>query len=81
MVNLWQKGYVVYYLNQMSFSDFEQTVVACHHYASYHSSSNFAWPDSFIPERWLGNDPRFTNDKKDVLQPFSLGPRNCLGKK
>lgn len=61
--------------------DFKQTVVACHHYASYHSVTNFALPDEFIPERWHGNDPRFEHDRKDVLQPFSLGPRNCLGKK
>lgn len=33
-----------------------------------------------MPERWL-NDPRFSNDVKDVLQPFQFGPRNCLGKK
>ncbi|KAJ5801496.1 uncharacterized protein N7518_003564 [Penicillium psychrosexuale] len=58
----------------------EDTAVACHHYASYHSESNFAFPDKFMPERWLGSDPIFANDKKDVLQPFSLGPRVCLGK-
>lgn len=58
----------------------EHTIVACHHYASYHSRSNFALPDDFIPERWLATDVRFDADKKDVLQPFSLGPRNCLGK-
>lgn len=57
-----------------------KTAVACHHYASYHSESNFAFPDKFIPERWLSSDPIFENDKKDVLQPFSLGPRVCLGK-
>ncbi|KAL1969170.1 hypothetical protein VTN77DRAFT_424 [Rasamsonia byssochlamydoides] len=59
----------------------ENTIVACHHYASYHSSSNFALPNEFIPERWLGTDPRFESDRKDVLNPFSLGPRSCLGKK
>ncbi|CRG82736.1 Isotrichodermin C-15 hydroxylase [Talaromyces islandicus] len=57
----------------------EGTQVSCHHYASYHSKANFALPNEFIPERWLG-DARFQSDKKDVLQPFSLGPRNCLGK-
>ncbi|SCO91339.1 related to Isotrichodermin C-15 hydroxylase [Fusarium oxysporum] len=41
--------------------------------------SNFTLPDSFIPERWLG-DPRFTDDSNDALQPFSFGPRNCIGK-
>ncbi|KAJ5971210.1 uncharacterized protein N7479_001128 [Penicillium vulpinum] len=58
----------------------ENTTVACHHYASYHSESNFVFPDKFMPERWLGSDPVFNNDKRDVLQPFSLGPRVCLGK-
>ncbi|KAJ5766345.1 uncharacterized protein N7511_003961, partial [Penicillium nucicola] len=56
------------------------TIVSCHHYASYHSESNFAFPDRFMPERWLGTNPVFENDQKDVLQPFSLGPRGCLGK-
>ncbi|KAJ5622389.1 hypothetical protein N7528_005621 [Penicillium herquei] len=59
----------------------EGTTVACHHYASYHSASNFTFPHDFLPERWLGQDPRFSADKKEVLQPFSLGPRNCLGRK
>ncbi|KAI2785897.1 Cytochrome monooxygenase lcsI [Penicillium oxalicum] len=54
--------------------------VGCHHYASYRSPSNFALPHQFIPERWLGTDPRFANDNRDVLQPFSLGPRGCIGK-
>ncbi|CAG8122211.1 unnamed protein product [Penicillium nalgiovense] len=58
----------------------EDTTVACHHYASYHSESNFVFPDKFMPERWLGSDPVFGGDKKDALQPFSLGPRVCLGK-
>ncbi|KAJ6103326.1 hypothetical protein N7486_005753 [Penicillium sp. IBT 16267x] len=58
----------------------EGTLVACHHYASYHSASNFASPHDFLPERWLGQNARFDGDKRDVLQPFSLGPRNCLGK-
>lgn len=61
-------------------TNIDQTIVACHHYASYHSESNFAFPDEFLPERWLGSDPAFEKDKKDVLQPFSLGPRVCLGK-
>ncbi|KAJ5547095.1 hypothetical protein N7494_004680 [Penicillium frequentans] len=58
----------------------EGITVACHHYASYHSASNFAFPHDFLPERWLGQNARFDQDKRDVLQPFSLGPRNCLGK-
>lgn len=58
----------------------ENTVVSGQHYAAYHSPTNFTLPDSFIPERWLGTDPRFADDKKFALQPFSTGPRNCIGK-
>jgi len=49
-------------------------------YAANHDPANFAEVESFIPERWLG-DPRFKNDDLAVMQPFSYGPRNCLGKK
>ncbi|KAF4448963.1 cytochrome P450 [Fusarium albosuccineum] len=57
----------------------EGTVVEIYHWAVYHNPDHFLLPDSFIPERWLG-DARFANDKKDAFQPFSLGPRNCIGK-
>lgn len=50
------------------------------HYALYRSAKNFRDPWSFIPERWTG-DERFATDEKQAFQPFSFGPRNCLGKK
>ncbi|KAF2141616.1 uncharacterized protein K452DRAFT_271236 [Aplosporella prunicola CBS 121167] len=56
--------------------------VGLHQYSAYHSSRNFALPDDFIPERWLTGteaDARFANDDKEVLHPFSIGPRNCIG--
>lgn len=56
--------------------------VSGHHYSTYHAESHFAEPEAFIPERWLENrDKRFENDNRAVLHTFSLGPRNCLGKK
>jgi len=57
-----------------------QTAVYMSQHAAYHSTRNFAEPDSFIPERWLG-DERFADDERAGFQPFSFGPRNCLGKK
>lgn len=41
-------------------------------------------PDAFHPERWLpdaatDSDSPFFNDKRDALQPFSVGPRSCIG--
>ncbi|KAI8666353.1 hypothetical protein NCS57_00859800 [Fusarium keratoplasticum] len=56
-----------------------QTRVSVPHWAAFHSESNFRDADSFVPERWLG-DISYSNDSKDVLQPFSTGPRNCIGK-
>lgn len=47
--------------------------------AANFSSSNFKNPKTFAPERWLsGTENR--DDNKDARQPFSLGPRNCIGK-
>jgi cytochrome P450 len=46
----------------------------------FHSPSNFTVPEKFHPERWLG-DPLFSNDDKPAFQPFSSGPRNCIGKR
>ncbi|MCJ1457139.1 hypothetical protein MMC28_007506 [Mycoblastus sanguinarius] len=43
-----------------------------------HSPSNFHHPDAFLPSRWL--DPTST-DIKEASQPFSLGPRGCIGRK
>lgn len=58
------------------------TVVSVSNYSAYHSPLNFKRPDEFLPQRWLPEGKEeFTEDKKQVLQPFSFGPRNCLGKK
>lgn len=53
--------------------------VSCHSWAATHSPLNFARPDEFLPERWLG-DPAFAGDNHEATQPFSLGPRGCIGK-
>jgi cytochrome P450 len=58
-----------------------KTTVGIPHRAAFRSSRNFADPSSFVPERWLpGKDSKFDNDRELVFQPFSAGPRNCLGK-
>ena len=57
------------------------TNVAVDLYAAGHSSRNFIRPKEFIPERWLADaGPEFKNDKRKVVQPFSYGPRGCIGK-
>ncbi|KAK0354524.1 hypothetical protein LTR94_012135 [Friedmanniomyces endolithicus] len=57
------------------------TRVAIFHQAAYRSEQNFARPNDFVPERWLpGPLTEFKQDHRDVLQPFMVGPRGCLGK-
>lgn len=43
------------------------------------SSSNFLRPDELLPTRWIGI-PEFNDDKRKAVQPFRVGPRNCLGR-
>ena len=58
------------------------TSVSVSHHAAYHSARNFTDPDEFIPGRWSEDaEERFRGDKVAAFQPFSFGPRNCLGKK
>ncbi|KAJ4244588.1 hypothetical protein NW762_014444 [Fusarium torreyae] len=55
------------------------TSVAVNHYAAYHSPLNFTRPNEFIPERFI-DIAAFPDDRREVLQPFSVGPRNCIGR-
>ncbi|KAH8674201.1 cytochrome P450 [Xylariales sp. PMI_506] len=57
----------------------EGTVCGVWQWAVYHSEKLFNKPFEFHPERFLG-DPEFADDKLDMLQPFSVGPRNCIGR-
>lgn len=50
-------------------------------YAAYRYERNFHRAEEFIPERWLKDKPEeFKNDARNVLQPFHVGPRGCIGK-
>jgi cytochrome P450 len=57
-----------------------QTTVTINHYACNTSTRNFTDPLVYAPERWLGA-AKYANDQREVVQPFSVGPRNCPGKK
>jgi cytochrome P450 len=51
------------------------------HYVTYTSKRNFKDPLEYVPERWIPSNERYASDRKEALQPFSKGSRDCLGKK
>lgn len=55
------------------------TKVSVASWAANRSPLNFRDPESFIPERWLG-DVRYVKDRREVSQPFNIGPRGCIGR-
>jgi cytochrome P450 len=58
------------------------TNISFSQWSAYRSPGNFSQPNEFIPERWLQSNraSQFATDKRNTLQPFSFGPRNCIGK-
>ncbi|KAI0836314.1 cytochrome P450 [Hypoxylon sp. FL0890] len=57
----------------------EGSLVAVWHLAVNYSERNFSKPEEFHPERFLG-DKEFATDDLSAMQPFSVGPRNCIGR-
>lgn len=61
------------------------TTVGVHQAAAYHSSRNFHAPCEFHPVRWMPEelqrpDSVFRDDRREVVNAFSVGPRNCIGR-
>ncbi|KAF2763809.1 cytochrome P450 monooxygenase-like protein [Teratosphaeria nubilosa] len=54
-------------------------IVSTAPFAASMDSRNFHEPWTFKPERWLDAKLR-EKDKQDASQPFSLGPRGCMGR-
>jgi len=66
------------------------TTVGVHPFAVTHHPNNFYRPLDYLPERWLAPNlldlddvsaDMFAGDKRHLSQPFSFGPRNCIGKR
>ncbi|KAK8080401.1 hypothetical protein PG997_008219 [Apiospora hydei] len=59
----------------------EGTIVGVWQWAINHDERFWADTWEFHPERFLDNDdPRYQDDLLEAMQPFSTGPRNCIGK-
>lgn len=61
-----------------------QTQVSIPMYTTYRSPLHFSHLDSFIPQRWLRPQtakPELPVHNPKAFNPFSIGPRNCIGKK
>ncbi|KAJ3519244.1 hypothetical protein NM208_g14199 [Fusarium decemcellulare] len=61
------------------------TIVSIYQWATHHSSRNFLDPELFAPERFLPathplHEARYASDNKAAFKPFSVGPRDCIGK-
>ncbi|KAL0942080.1 l-ascorbate oxidase [Colletotrichum truncatum] len=56
------------------------TAVGVHQLSAGHSKVNWTRSGEFIPERWMDSSAEFNADDKPASQPFSFGPRNCIGK-
>ncbi|KAE8356480.1 cytochrome P450 [Aspergillus coremiiformis] len=59
--------------------------VSVHQLAAYYHPKNFAHPEQYAPERWLPEARTdaaspFYHDAREALQPFNVGPRNCIGR-
>ena len=57
-------------------------VITIYALAMSDNADNFANPKLFAPERWLSSENRPTwaaNDALGASQPFSIGPRDCVG--
>jgi cytochrome P450 len=54
------------------------TSIGIAQWPAYRSSSNFRYPDLYAPERFLG-DIEYKDDVRSIIQPFSVGQRNCMG--
>ncbi|RYP67847.1 hypothetical protein DL771_007024 [Monosporascus sp. 5C6A] len=60
----------------------EGTFVEVQHWSINHSKDNWEDPWAFKPERFLrdADGAASSGDRLDALQPFNVGPRNCIGR-
>jgi averantin hydroxylase len=55
------------------------TIINTPQYIANHYPPFWTRVEEFLPERFLGGE-EFKNDNFEAMQPFSVGPRNCIGR-
>ncbi|KAI6355125.1 hypothetical protein MCOR25_008330 [Pyricularia grisea] len=56
-----------------------QTIIDIWQWPMSRSNEYFKDADKYVPERWM-SDPEYESDVRQASQPFSFGPRDCMGK-
>ncbi|KAI1365840.1 cytochrome P450 [Xylaria arbuscula] len=56
----------------------ERTIVSIFQLAVNYDEHYWNEPEKFRPERWMEDSK--SGDQLDAMQPFSVGPRNCIGR-
>lgn len=51
-----------------------------HIYSVQRQEEDFPDANSFQPERWMDKEAQSNNNKK-AANPFSIGPKACIGKR
>lgn len=57
----------------------EGTLVGVYHWTAGRYSRAWKDADSFVPERWLPDNEEYKDDHRGVINPYNIGPRNCVG--
>ncbi|EPE26625.1 Cytochrome P450 [Glarea lozoyensis ATCC 20868] len=61
----------------------EGTSISIQAWSLFRDPTLFHRADEYLPQRWLeaeNPNSQYFQDRRDVVTPFSLGPRGCLGK-
>jgi cytochrome P450 len=80
---LWMPGGVSNECLSKFMANKTQTSISIQAWSLFRDPTLFHRADEYLPQRWLESeksDSPYFQDRRDVVTPFSLGPRGCIGK-